>query len=72
MNGITPTFSRYTTHESVINFIKEFQTFCAVKRFDQVRQRLVFSMLLKGATRTIYNKVDAKGEFADANNTIKG
>src|SRR4051812_39840868 len=62
MDRSVPTFSGYTTHELVINFIEEFYTFCEIKGFNDERKMRLLPTLLRGAARTAFEEGKANGE----------
>src|SRR5207249_7557003 len=55
------TFMGYTTSESIIQFLEEFEHFATIKAFDAMRQLLVLEGSLRGPAKALYQAKRADG-----------
>jgi hypothetical protein len=62
-SNVVPTFSGYTTHESIISFMEEFRTFCKIRGYTDERSLDILPTLLRGAANTAYNEALRNGEI---------
>src|SRR5207249_1038661 len=63
MNG-PPTYHGYTTGESIISFLEDFDLYAATKEYDDARQRIVLEAALKGPARALFRQRIADGTIA--------